>query len=464
MLFVYISLGALIGILETRRHLRGQPIDAMTAFNLSYFVLFVLVPLNVRYFGEDVVRQKYAYEIYGSGDISTALSLFFAYVLFCLGYWWKGAKDQKIRFGRENNSFSLRDSANVAKVIFFIGVFLTVIYVIQIGGVFKVISEATAVRYGEIRLEGKYVFYRSFSEFSADAFVLFFAIVFGKRARKIKVTTGEKAFLLCALLFFVYYAFSTAGRRPFIYPMLLCILVYWSLEVKIRKTVVAALVLVFVIAGLGTILGPIVLSGHLSTALDLYKSSQDGWLGIFEIIYYNASQGSADSYIHFVGAQKASLWQFGFLTDIVNLPRDFFPSRLFGFERTLHMYGQTTEFFTGQPAYLDMLGIEPLGLHGYLLVNFGYPGMFVAFLLLGSFYKWIDTRFKPAEPKDAVGWLIYWWFVLGFFVYFREGALILVLKEQLTWWLITAVLFYYRANRRARMLRLGARVLLASHH
>ena len=103
-----------------------------------------------------------------------------------------------------------------------------------------------------------------------------------------------------------------------------------------------------------------------------------------------------------------------------------------------------------------MPGGEPLGLHGYLLVNFGYVGMFVLFFLLGLFYKWLHDRLKPAEPKDAVGWLVYWWFVLGFFVYFRDGVLIFVLKEQLTWWVTIALLVHYRAKQPARLRSMSA--------
>jgi hypothetical protein len=178
----------------------------------------------------------------------------------------------------------------------------------------------------------------------------------------------------------------------------------------------------------------------------LARNNDANWWAMIQITYYNATQGLADSFIHYVGAQKASLWQFGFLTDIVNLPRDFFPSQLFGFERTRHMYGQVSEYFLGHAFYDDDPYGENLGLHGYLLVNFGYPGMFALFFLLGLFYKWIHIRLKPAELKDTVGWLVYWWVMLAFFVYFREGALIFVIKGQLTWWVTIAFLVHYQAR------------------
>jgi len=445
--FIYILLGIWIVGVELRRYRRGQPLDAMTAFNVAYFILFVFVPINVLYFGEDVVRQKYAYETYGAGGTSTAVYLLASYVLFCLGYSLKSRKTVQPNIPVRKFHFSLQDSVRVAKIALFMGIALMAIYTAQLGGVSNAIAEAGAIRYGEITLEGKFVFYTFFCQFASDAFVLFFAILVAKRARKIGIKTKEKVFLLSAFLFFVYYGLTTGGRRPFIYPILLCFLVYWSVGRKMKKAGVAVLALVFIIAGLGSILGPIILSGNLSTAFDIVNVNRADWPALFEIAYDNATAGVADSYIHFAAAQKATLWQFGFLTDIVNLPRDFFPSRLFGFSRTRNFLGDTSEFILGHPLEEGTTGEEPLGLHGYLLVNFGYAGMLTLFFCLGMFYRWIHIRFKPTDPKDAVGWLIYWWLVLGFFIYLRDGLLIFVLKEQITWWILTALLLHHRVRR-----------------
>lgn len=455
-LVIYILLGILIIALEWRRRAGGQRVDAMTVFNVSYFALFVFVPINVMCFGDLVVRQQYAYETFGSGDLSTALSLLFCYILFCLGYWFKSPGTAGGAVRGPVSCIPLRDSRRVAIFIFLVGVFLTAVYVVQMGGIMEVISNAADVRSGEYVIESKYIFYRWFSPFSADAFVLFAAVIMGRKIRKIEVTTGEKVFLLCTFLFFVYYALSTGSRRQFIYPIVLCYLIYSSLGGRLKKMSLILLLLIFVIAGLGSIAGPVILSGNLSTAFDMINVNIADWQGLSEITYGIATQGLADSYIHFVAAQKASLWQFGFLTDIVNLPRDFFPSQLFGFERSRNMLGETSEFILGHPLPEGTSGEESLGLHGYLLVNFGYVGMFALFFALGMFYKWLHTRFRPADPSDAVGWLVYWWVVLGFFVYFREGMLIFVIKHQLTWWVTAAALLHYRSRQvPARRLRIA---------
>jgi hypothetical protein len=445
----YILLGLLIAFLELRRRREGHALDAMTVFNCYYFVLFVFVPINVIYLGADVVRQQYAYETFGYGNELTALALLFSYILFCFGYWLKAPPNRKPAVGGGGRAYSLDGSTYVAKLIFFLGVVTTVIYVAQIGGVLAAISKANEVRSGELVIESKYIGYRHFSQFSADAFVLFFAVIVAKKWKKTSISARDKVFFIAAFLFFVYYALTTGGRRPFIYPIILCYLVYQSVGGRVKKVAIVAFVLVFVIAGLGAMIGAVDPIENAPALVELARNNDSSVPALLTIAYDNACQGLGDSFVHFVGSQKASLWQFGFLADIKDLPGDFFPSQLFGFVRGRGMYGEVSEFFLGHALDDGFSGEETLGLHGYLLVNFGYVGMFTLFFFLGLFYKWIHNRFKPAESKDAVGWLVYWWVILAFFVYFRDGVLIFVLKTQLTWWVTIALLTHFQAKQQA---------------
>jgi hypothetical protein len=441
-------LGLLIAGIELRRRFHGVPVDAMTAFNCYYLVLYVLVPINVLCLGEDVVRSKYAYETFGEGDAYTALSLLCSYVLFCWGYWLKSSNRRGLVRSGAGDPSRLASSAHVAKIIFLVGVLLTLIYVIQIGGISEVISMASQVRSGEYHIESRFIFYRHFSEFSADAFVLFFVVLIGKKINGIAITGRDKVFLCCAFVFFVYYAASTGGRRPFIYPVILCYAVAASVRMRVKKWAVAGLALIFVFAGLGSLISVMGSVDNLPALVELTSSNENAsWPMLLKLAYVNTSQGLSDSFIEYVASEKASLWQFGFLRDIGDLPRDFFPSQIFGFTRSRNnMIGQTSEYMLGHPLEEDVTGEVPLGLHGYLLVNFGYAGMLVLFFLLGLFYKWLHTSFKPTESKDAVGWLVYWWVVLAFFVYFREGVLLFVIKMQITWWVTIAMLKYFKAN------------------
>ena len=119
----------------------------------------------------------------------------------------------------------------------------------------------------------------------------------------------------------------------------------------------------------------------------------------FKYVYLNTIQGLADTFMHFVGMQHARLWQFGFLADIAEIPLEFVPSSLLGFERGRGFFGDTSEFFLGHPLTHGLSGEEPPGLHGYLLVNFGYIGMFLLFFLLGLIYKVLDNVLRPARSE-----------------------------------------------------------------
>jgi hypothetical protein len=450
-LSIYIFLGLLIVGLEVRRRFRGMPIDAMTAFNCYYLVLYALVPVNVLCLGEDVVRAKYAYETFGVGDAYTALSLLLSYVLFFIGYSQNSSSRSASEARAGGDFYPLASSAYVAKVIFIVGVLLTVIYVVQIGGVTDVVTMASQVRSGEYVVDSKFIFYRYFSQFSADAFVLYFVVLIGKKIRGLAIKGREKLFLACAFVFFVYYAASTGGRRPFIYPVILCYLVALSVGMRVKKWAVVALALIFVFAGLGSLISVLGSAGSLPGLVEMTTINENAsWPALLELAWDNTSQGLSDSFSSYVGAQKASLWQFGFLSDLGDLPRDLLPSKILGFARSRNsLLDQSSEYLLGQPLAEDVTGEYPFALHGYLLVNFGYVGMFALFFLLGRFYKWIDVRLRPVEPKDAVGWLVYWWVALAFFVYFREAVLMFVIKMQITWWVTILLLGYFRSKQAA---------------
>jgi hypothetical protein len=452
--YIYVFLGLVILGVELCRRVARAPIDALTFFNCYYFVLFVFVPINVIYLGPDVVRQEHTYEKFGYGDDWTAWSLLISYLVFVLGYGIASATRGHAQIGPQ---YDLSQSALIGKLILVLGLTTTAIYISQIGDPFDVILRARDVRSGELIIDSRFVFYRHLSQFSADAVAVLFAVLLGKRAANVKITKADYALFGIAVTFFAYYALSTGGRRAFIYPLLVAYLVYISTRgVRIALSL-TLLGLLFALAGLG------MMFASLGTGEDPWgfavsassSSPVEHWLFVLHFAYKNTIQGLADSFIHFVGAQRAEVWQFGFLRDIAHLPFDFFPSQILGFERSRHVFGETTEYFLGYPLADGMSGEEPLGLHGYLLVNFGYVGFLAIFFLLGVFYERIHTAITPGDRTDSIGWLVYWWIALMFFAYFREGMVLFVVKQHLTWW-ITVALLLTVARRPNRARAIGA--------
>ena len=107
------------------------------------------------------------------------------------------------------------------------------------------------------------------------------------------------------------------------------------------------------------------------------------------------------------------------------------------------MFGRTSEFILGRPLEQGLSGEEPLGLHGYLLVNFSYVGMFVIFYLMGIGYRFVDTLLRPDRGGFALSWLMFFWATTGALEFLREGVLILILKPRLSWWLAMGILICF---------------------
>ena len=414
----------------------------MTFFNFYYFVFFAFVPINVILFGEAVVRQKYAYQAFGHGDEYTALCLLLSYLLFLIG--WMANPSIGSGFGlkmQRGETYSLRKAARVAFAFFFIGLIAMSYNVVQVGGALEVIREAPNIRSGEFEFESRFVFIRQFISFLSCAFILFLAVYLGKKIDQTRLTVVDKAALIVMAVLFFYYVLSAAGRREFIYPVLLYYLVSSSAGRSFGLKVTVLVIFALIVAQASVSLATSGLSG-----LDEIIRYKDE---VFQLAYLNTVQGLADSFIHFAGMQHADLWQFGFLTDILELPLQLVPSRLLEFDRGRGMFGETSQFLLGEGLADNLSGEEPPGFHGYLLVNFGYFGMFVLFFLSGAAYRLLHNVFKPAERKDAIAWLIYWWIFVGFLALFREGVLALALKQYASWWFATGLLLFTR-QRQAR--------------
>lgn len=437
---LYVLLGLAIVSAEVFRFSRYRTVDALTLFNGAYFLFFVFVPLNVVALGEAAVRQKYVYHQFGYGDESTAMALLACYLLFIVGYAVKkstimesAARSCHLFESDKNGACSayLHKIATQISITFLLIGFIGLSYhTALMGGLVEVIKYAPYVRSGEYGLEGKWLFLRQLSVFVSTALILFWAVYDTKK----KVSIVDTGLMLIMIIVFVFYALSTYGRREFWYLVILCSLVSFAAGNGFKFRQLALFAFGFVLWFF-----PLTLN-----SIEAFAPATDSAIATsyFKYVYLNTIQGLADTFMHFVGMQHASLWQFGFLADIAEIPLEFVPSSLFGFERSRGFFGDTSEFFLGHPLAKGLSGEEPPGLHGYLLVNFGYIGMFLLFFLLGLIYKVLDNVLRPVRSNDAVAWLTYWWVFFLFLEFFREGALILELKPRASWWLAIGLLFY----------------------
>ncbi len=433
---LYLTLGVLIAAVEIWRIRGGRPIDALFFFNGAYFLFFVFVPLNVLTFGEDVVRQKYAYQTWSHGDGWTALALMLSYVAFVLGYCRKSNVRKAVGVGAGH---AIYPALWLTGGFLAIGALSLAYHINLAGGLIETLKVAPGVRTGEFPLEGQLLFVRQFAYFLATAFMLSWAVYIdaGKADRKL---IGWSRLLLTLLgIVFVYYALSAYGRREFFYPMIICLIV-WGLVGQYCKW--GGLIWLLVLYGLWFVLYSTWVPVMVQPATVQPATVQPATVFVWDA-YLRTTQGLADSFMHFVAAQHATMWQFGFLSDLWEIPTQLVPSQVLGFERSRGMIGETSEFILGRPLEQGLSGEEPLGLHGYLLVNFSYFGMFLIFYLMGICYRFLDTMLRPVRGGSAVSWLIFLWVIVGALEFLREGVLMFILKPRLSWWLAIGVLLWF---------------------
>lgn len=440
---LYQALGLLIILVEFNRIQAGRPIDSLSLFNAAYFLFFVFVPLNIFILGEEAVRQKYAYETWSHGDLSTISALIVSYATFIVGYFYRHNARAAVDANLEWNVAPIVTYWTIC--IFFVIGGLCLIYHINLtGGIIEALKVSPGVRTGDFFLGGNFLFIRQFSVFLATAFILGWAISIDIAQKKKLNIMGY--FLLSLLgIVFVYYALTTYGRREFLYPIIICIFI-WTLAGQQRQENMAILLVALSIIWF---IGYSIFIPHGYSTVAVSKPDAGQGEALSSILafawaaYIRTIQGLGDTFMHFVAAQQATLWQFGFLTDIREIPSQLVPSQIFEFERPRGMYGETSKFILNKNLEPGHSGEEPLGLHGYLLVNFSYFGMFVIFYLMGIGYRLIDVFLRPTRSPSALRWLIFTWVIFGTLEFLREGVLILVIKQRFSWWLAIFIFIWF---------------------
>ncbi|RCK36029.1 hypothetical protein TH9_05085 [Thalassospira xiamenensis] len=441
MIFAYSLLGLLIAIIEIRRLKLQLPINSLTLFNGAYFLFFVIPPIGIVLLGEDAVRQKYAYRMWGYGDFFTAFSLIFSYICFVFGYFHR----KKHTSRQFHTTISTPNVLNITMLFLLLGAVGMLYHISLVGDVFRTLKLAPIIRSGQFPLEGNYLFIRQLSTFISTAFMLMFALYIdvdstASSNQRCKASS-RKYFIILTLLtvFFVYYALSTYGRREFVYPVFICLLIWLNSE---KKRSWGVLVFLSAVCLIWFFIYSFVIPYFLHSMGDLPPESQIPPATIVKNAYFGILQALGDSFMHFVAAEQAELWQFGFLTDIWEIPLQMLPSQLLGFERPRGMFGETSQFILGRPLEHGLSGEEPLGMHGYLLVNFSYAGMFFVFYLFGRMIQKLDKVLRPSGTGSAIEWLVYLWLIWAALEFLREGVLILVIKPHLSWWLAICILLW----------------------
>lgn len=412
-------------------------------FNFVYLLFFGFYPLNLIFLGIDGTRQRFVFERFGAGQWSTLATLFLSYVLFFSGY----ALARRHLDGTSNEPEFTGE--NFHRPVFFLGLFFLALglvgyiyQIVQFGGLNDALDNAACVRASVCGLTGNFVFLRQLNPFFGTGFVILWCAFVGNSDNSRRSLLSDSVALAILVTMYAVLSALTNGRRDFYYPMITCVLCVLLSKVwtKIRQprfligcgSLAVSIIIWSVLARKGSsaynqvILGFQIKDPQFSSPVARY----------LYFSYVNTIQGIGDSFMHFVAMQNAGLWRFGFLQDLIELPLQFVPSRLLGFERGRGVLGETSEFILGHRLAEGTTGEEPPGLHGYLLINFGYVGLFVLFMVFGLIYRRVTKRLLPKDNQTPGSWLPYIFVLMLGLEFLRDGFLVFLLKSRLSWILI----------------------------
>ena len=439
---IYILLGVICFAVSALIIRKGRDDYALLVFNAIYFIMFAFYPINLVIFGESVLRQKYIFERFGYGDTATALVLLVCYLLFVAGYFFaekhKRLKTRQRKVNIERNIFVVR----LVIAFSFIGLIGLTYHIIQTGGIFKSIEMASCVRGSTCGLDGDFVFLRQLQGFLVTAFMLYWVSYWSQNALNKKKSAIANIILLALSILFIFYALSTWGRREFLYPVFMLFIVA-SISGNLKPKIITNLLLMVVIWwGLSFDSSTSFLHSQEIATQEI--ATQEIAFIYLKTVYFQTLQGIGDSFMHFIAMENADLWQFGFSTDLLELPYQFLPSRLLGFERADVMRDEITVYMLGHQLELGHSGEEPPGLHGYIITNFSHYGLYVFFFIFGAIFNRLHQIIQPMRKSDMVGQLVYIMAFVMVFEFMREGSLALVLKSRLSWMIM--ILFIINVN------------------
>lgn len=455
---LYMGLGLLVLTNELRRIRSRRPFNLLSVVSLLFLLLYVAVPLVAAVAGPITVRQKFVYQEWGLGDAGTAAILLFSYIACWFGY------RMGDRCGKSSANGLLQSPEPrgrlwlIFAVMSLLGILGLIHQMLLVGGgPVQVLTSAAGLRSGAIEVRHPTLFLGHLRYFIATAFVVLFALYLrytpDEEDRMKRLTFNVVLFSFG--LVFVYFAVSGNGLRLFAVPVGLCAAMALFSGPRPNRSGLAVLVSLTVcwVVVSGYAIRPVAnpelpesaaASETVTPVAPTRGSKPSHFRSNNAGLPLRVARGLSDSFMHFVAAEQAGFLRFGFLTDIRALPRVILPSQLLNIEEPPAMYRETAEFMLGRPLEEGRAGEEPLGLHGYLLVNLSAPGLLAAFALFGWLLNKLDRSLRPKTRGDPVAWMIFGMVSVTIAEFFRDGVVSLLLIPYMSWWILIAVLFSSR--------------------
>lgn len=426
-LLMYAILAIIIVAIEATRA-RAAPYDALFLFNFSYFIYYVVAPIEVLIGGEEFTRQKWTFDHFGRGGTGVAAWVVASYVLVLLGY--KLVPKFRSPIAAWHTSLSAWRWAGYSSLL--LGLVALLFYSNAVGGIGVAISESSFIRAGVYEVSGAFLFAKHLIPM-ATVGVSFLLVARLDRLNGLRVGRCEVALWSFAIFVVVLLVgVVLSGRRTILIPLIIFFALWGDTSNRwhVRTGLVVGLV------------GVLVLSLWDAVGWGLrnlqFASQLAGRINSIRTIYILAMQPIADNYMHWVGIynQRPPLWAFkdwlfwpGYL-----IPHAVLPVKL------PSLLEQTTVLLKDKT--LAETAGEPPGFQGYFFMSAGVPGLILGSMLFGAALKFAHEIFLP-RTRSAREWLVYFSVVFGVTYFVRHGMLEFVLVDRVHWWLGFGVLGFW---------------------
>jgi len=387
----HLFLGMIIVLYEFLRA-KTRPLDTMLFISISYFLLYVYVPVAIYFKPEwaTVGAFKYNNE-YSYSSLTIALISIFGYCLI-LG----GRHYSQLLIGTAPRHPAYIDLSKKSFIILIIiGIISYLLYARALGGVFNSVILGSALRYGVLNIDevvsgNGLVFKRLLSVLEL---LVFYSIA--RRYSGRKLTHGFKFLMRVVTVFYICFLLSSASRGAFIGLIVFYFYIRSRSDVSsisIARYVIFSLsALLFVLYGKQFLFAfPELLQGNTQGFFDNFSDlnsvrQKDGTVFMRDTLFKEFSNGYV-SLIHALHNSSGLLY----FRDYLGLPIDLLPMNLLGIN--LPSWPSISAINTYNLQGLLIASMPP-GILAMSIYNLAVPGLFSLFIF-GFLINYLEYVFK----------------------------------------------------------------------
>ena len=408
---IYLLLGLLIIYVELTRK-RTFLIDHIMIFHFFYFLVYVLTPVALYFYGTDILNKDlHLGKFYFGKNPFTAVVVFLGYLFFLLGFGIRSAGEHVSRFSI-TLKISERRLIHLIFFAYFILFFALIVYVQGEGGLIQTIQNSELYRSGIIF--AKYGFLKRF--FPLNTILLFYTyykVFLEKESRYLQ--TYRLFFILSVVLFALFVALNNS--RGFILAHILGLYVITAVYYRnyfLKYMLIVGLLGIFIIKYGDPLFYAI--PAWVNHDFDLFLKEFDTRIAYRNMVHHNIFANFAHPIISLETSLALAGEQLGFryFVDFWQAIVALLPNKMFGIEDPQFVMVLNTEMTYGEKISIVLPGI--LALFAYSLHAVGvFIGMFFYGLLGRLLLELFKTLYRQYKASIVFIYMIS--FTYGYFVF-----------------------------------------------